>query len=52
MKEIEQDVRSADEGSVDFQPDVPHQVVPENKRSKKRVRGHAARRAAAPRTSA
>jgi hypothetical protein len=34
MKEVEQEVRSADEGSVDFQPDVPHQVVPENKRKK------------------
>jgi hypothetical protein len=28
LKEVEQEVRSADEGSVDFQPDVPHQVVP------------------------
>jgi Tol biopolymer transport system component len=34
VKEVEQDVRSADEGSVDFQADVPHQVIPENKRKK------------------
>ncbi len=39
MKEIEQEVRSADEGSVDFQADVPHQVVPENKRAKHRFEG-------------
>jgi hypothetical protein len=39
MKEVEQEVRSADEGSVDFQADVPHQVVPENKRSKRRFEG-------------
>ena len=39
MKEVEQEVRSADEGSVDFQADVPHQVIPENKRAKKRFEG-------------
>jgi hypothetical protein len=39
MKEVEQEVRSADEGSVDFQADVPHQVIPENKRSKRRFEG-------------
>ena len=35
MKEVDQEVRSAAEGLVDFQPDVTHQVVPENKRSKR-----------------
>jgi WD40-like Beta Propeller Repeat len=39
MKEVEQEVHSADEGSVDFQADVPHQVIPENKRSKRRFEG-------------
>jgi Tol biopolymer transport system component len=39
MKEVEQEVHSADEGSIDFQPDVPHQVIPENKRAKKRFEG-------------
>jgi hypothetical protein len=39
MKEVEQDVRSADEGSVDFQADVPHQVIPENKRGKRAFEG-------------
>jgi len=39
MKEVEQEVRSAEEGSVDFQADVPHQVVPENKRGKKVFEG-------------
>ncbi len=39
MKEVEQEVRSADEGSIDFQPDVPHQVIPENKRAKGRFEG-------------
>ncbi|HEY6552983.1 MAG TPA: hypothetical protein VI669_06485, partial [Vicinamibacteria bacterium] len=39
MKEVEQEVRSADEGSVDFQADVPHQVIPENKRAKGRFEG-------------
>ena len=34
LKEIEQEVQSAAEGLVDFQPDVTHQVVPENKRRK------------------
>jgi Tol biopolymer transport system component len=38
-KEVEQEVRSADEGSVDFQPDVPHQVIPENKRRKRTFEG-------------
>jgi Tol biopolymer transport system component len=39
LKEVEQEVRSADEGSVDFQADVPHQVIPENKRAKRRFEG-------------
>jgi hypothetical protein len=34
MKEVEQEVQSAAEGLVDFQPDVTHEVVPENKRRK------------------
>ena len=35
MKEVEQDVRAAAEADlVDFQPDVAHQVVAENKRKK------------------
>ena len=36
MKEIDQDVRSVTEEIVDFQPDVVHQVVSENKRKKRR----------------
>jgi outer membrane protein assembly factor BamA len=39
MKEVEQDVRSAAEGLADFQPDVTHDVVPENKRRKKLFEG-------------
>ncbi len=39
LREIEQDVRVASEGMVDFQPDVVHQVVPENKRRKKLFEG-------------
>ena len=35
MKEVDQEVQSAAEGLADFQPDVVHQVVPENKRSKR-----------------
>src|SRR4029077_14561989 len=38
-REIEQDVRTAAEGFVDFVPDVVHQVVPENKRSKRKFEG-------------
>ena len=38
-REIEQDVRMAAEGQVDFVPDVVHQVVPENKRSKRKFEG-------------
>ncbi len=34
MKEIDQDVRAASEGIVDFQPDITHDVIPENKRRK------------------
>jgi len=34
LKEVEQDVLVASEDIVDFQPDVVHQVVPENKRKK------------------
>jgi hypothetical protein len=39
MKEVEQDVRAASEGLADFQPDVTHEVVPENKRRKKLFEG-------------
>ena len=35
MKEADQEVQPASEGLVDFQPDVAHQVIPENKRRKK-----------------
>jgi WD40-like Beta Propeller Repeat len=38
-REIEQDVRVAAEGQVDFVPDVVHQVVPENKRRKGKFEG-------------
>jgi hypothetical protein len=34
VKEVEQDVQASAEGIVDFQPDVTHEVVPENKRRK------------------
>ena len=34
LKELDQDVQVASEDIVDFQPDVVHQVVPENKRRK------------------
>jgi Tol biopolymer transport system component len=39
LKEIEQDVRVASEGVAEFQPDVVHQVVPENKRKKRTFEG-------------
>ena len=39
MKEVEQEVQAAAEGLVDFQPDVTHEVVPENKRRKKLFEG-------------
>lgn len=39
MKEVDQDVRAAAEGSVDFQPDMSHEVVPQNKRRKKIFEG-------------
>ena len=39
LKEIEQDVRAAAEGLADFQPDVTHDIVPENKRRKKLFEG-------------
>ena len=39
MKEVEQEVHSAAEDLVDFQPDVTHDVVPENKRRKKLFEG-------------
>jgi hypothetical protein len=38
-REIEQDVRMAAEGQVDYVPDLVHQVVPENKRSKRKFEG-------------
>ncbi len=34
MKEVDQDVRPLTAEMLDFQPDVVHQVIPENKRSK------------------
>jgi hypothetical protein len=39
VKEVEQEVQAASEGLVDFQPDVPHEVVPENKRRKRLFEG-------------
>jgi hypothetical protein len=39
LKEVEQEVQSPAEGLVDFQPDVTHEVVPENKRRKKLFEG-------------
>ena len=39
IKEVDQEVQAAAEGLVDFQPDVPHEVVPENKRRKKIFEG-------------
>ena len=39
VKEVEQEVQAAAEGLVDFQPDVTHEVVPENKRRKKLFEG-------------
>jgi WD40-like Beta Propeller Repeat len=39
LKEVEQEVQAASEGLVDFQPDVSHQVIPENKRRKKLFEG-------------
>ncbi len=36
LSEPEQDVRAASEESVDFEPDVQHQIIPQNKRSKGR----------------
>src|SRR6266498_1566144 len=39
LKEIEQEVQAAAEGQVDFQPDVVHAVVPENKRRKRVFEG-------------
>ena len=39
IKEVEQEVQAASEGLVDFQPDVSHQVIPENKRRKKLFEG-------------
>ncbi|HSB61938.1 MAG TPA: hypothetical protein VLI67_09470, partial [Vicinamibacteria bacterium] len=39
LKEVEQEVQSAAEGQVDFQPDVVHNVVPENKRRKRVFEG-------------
>ena len=38
-KEVDQDIQAASEGSVDFQPDVTHQVVAENKRRKRLFEG-------------
>jgi len=35
LKEVDQDVRASSEDIVDFQPDVTHQVVAENKRKKR-----------------
>jgi len=35
LKEVDQEVRTADDEFIDFQPDIVHQVIPENKRRKK-----------------
>ncbi|MGE0452909.1 MAG: hypothetical protein AB7O37_03025 [Vicinamibacteria bacterium] len=35
LKEVDQDVRAASDDIIDFQPDVQHQIVTENKRGKK-----------------
>lgn len=35
LKEVDQEVRASDDDIVDFQPDVVHQVVAENKRRKR-----------------
>jgi WD40-like Beta Propeller Repeat len=39
VREVDQEVRAASEGLVDFQPDVTHEIVPENKRRKKLFEG-------------
>jgi Tol biopolymer transport system component len=39
LKEVDQDVRRASEEVLDFQPDVVHQVIPENKRRKRLFEG-------------
>jgi len=39
LKEVEQEVQAASEGLVDFQPDLVHQVIPENKRRKRMFEG-------------
>jgi hypothetical protein len=39
MKEVDQDVRAAAEGIVDFQPDVTHEIVTDKKRRKKLFEG-------------
>jgi hypothetical protein len=39
LKDVEQEVQPAAEGFADFQPDIVHQVIPENKRRKKRFEG-------------
>ncbi len=39
VKEIDQEVRAASEGIVDFQPDITHDVIPENKRRKRLFEG-------------
>jgi hypothetical protein len=39
LKEIDQEVRAASEGIVDFEPNITHDVIPENKRRKKLFEG-------------
>jgi hypothetical protein len=39
LKDVEQEVQASAEGFADFQPDVVHQVIPENKRRKKLFEG-------------
>ncbi len=39
LKEVEQEVQPASDGFVDFQPDVTHTVVPENKQRKSTFKG-------------
>src|SRR5262249_3800034 len=39
LKDVEEEVQSASEGFAAFQPDIAHQVIPENKRRKKMFEG-------------
>ncbi len=39
MKEVEQEIQAASAGLMDFQPDLTHEIVPENKRGKRIFEG-------------